>query len=107
MPSYGRPCAAWPSAAVCCSPPRSRSAASCWPPPTATGLRRPRRGRRRLPGPLACYAAAVLLSLAAYFVLPFRASTLAMVAGLAPLTLLRPLVVAGVGTRTRVRQGRR
>ncbi|MEU9379188.1 hypothetical protein AB0D94_36295, partial [Streptomyces sp. NPDC048255] len=71
------------------------------------GVRRPRRGRRRLPGPLACYAAAVLLSLAAYFVLPFRASTLAMVAGLGPLTLLRPLVVAGVGTRTRVRQGRR
>ncbi|MFF3804302.1 hypothetical protein [Streptomyces sp. NPDC002032] len=44
--------------------------------------------------PLACYATAVLLSLAAYFVLPFRASTLAMVAGLGPLTLLRPLVVA-------------
>ncbi|MFG2985514.1 hypothetical protein ACGFYQ_30355 [Streptomyces sp. NPDC048258] len=45
-------------------------------------------------GPLACYALAVLLSLAAYFVLPFRAATLAMVAGLGPLTLLRPLVVA-------------
>ncbi|MFG2233955.1 hypothetical protein ACGFNX_28870 [Streptomyces sp. NPDC048723] len=44
--------------------------------------------------PLACYASAVLLSLAAYLVLPFRASTLAMVAGLGPLTLLRPLAVA-------------
>ncbi|MFG2621912.1 hypothetical protein ACGFXC_30280 [Streptomyces sp. NPDC048507] len=44
--------------------------------------------------PLACYATVVMLSLAAYFVLPFRASTLAMVAGLGPLTLLRPLVVA-------------
>lgn len=44
--------------------------------------------------PLAGYAAAVLLSLAGYFVLPFRASTLAMVVGLGPLTLLRPLVVA-------------
>ncbi|MFD7256404.1 hypothetical protein [Streptomyces sp. NPDC059874] len=44
--------------------------------------------------PLACYALAVLLTLAAYFVLPFRASTLAMVAGLGPLTLLRPIVVA-------------
>ncbi|MFD6277353.1 hypothetical protein ACFWFI_17545 [Streptomyces sp. NPDC060209] len=44
--------------------------------------------------PLAVYAAAVLLSLAAYFVLPFRASTLAMVIGLGPLTLLRPFAVA-------------
>nr|WP_202451501.1 hypothetical protein [Streptomyces sp. SID4948] len=44
--------------------------------------------------PLTVYAAAVLLSLAAYFALPFRASTLAMVAGLGPLTLLRPLAVA-------------
>ncbi|MFF2145405.1 hypothetical protein [Kitasatospora sp. NPDC058190] len=44
--------------------------------------------------PLALYAAAVLLSLAAYFTLPFRASTLAMVIGLGPLTLLRPLAVA-------------
>ncbi|WP_329560830.1 hypothetical protein [Kitasatospora sp. NBC_01266] len=44
----------------------------------------------------AAYAAADLLSLAAYFVLPFRASTLAMVVGLGPLTLLRPLaIVAG------------
>ncbi|MFB7666296.1 hypothetical protein ACFC1R_20470 [Kitasatospora sp. NPDC056138] len=43
--------------------------------------------------PLALYAAAVLLSLAAYFILPFRASTLAMVIGLGPLTLLRPLAV--------------
>ncbi|WP_030667883.1 hypothetical protein [Streptomyces cellulosae] len=43
--------------------------------------------------PLTVYAAAVMLSLAAYFVLPFRASTLAMVVGLGPLTLLRPLVV--------------
>ncbi|MFJ3925176.1 hypothetical protein [Streptomyces sp. NPDC090022] len=43
--------------------------------------------------PLALYAAAVLLSLAAYFVLPFRASTLAMVVGLGPLTLLRPVAV--------------
>ncbi|ASN22790.1 hypothetical protein LK07_00690 [Streptomyces pluripotens] len=39
-------------------------------------------------------AAAVLLSLTAYFVLPFRASTLAMVIGLAPMTLLRPLAIA-------------
>lgn len=44
--------------------------------------------------PLVAYAAAVLLSLGAYFFLPFRASTLAMVVGLGPLTLLRPLVVA-------------
>ncbi|MER7582988.1 hypothetical protein [Kitasatospora sp. NPDC097691] len=44
--------------------------------------------------PLAVYAAAVLLSLAAYFTLPFRAGTLAMVIGLGPLTLLRPLAVA-------------
>ncbi|WP_415952810.1 hypothetical protein [Streptomyces sp. KLOTTS4A1] len=44
--------------------------------------------------PLAVYAAAVLLSLAAYFTLPFRGSTLAMVVGLGPLTLLRPLTVA-------------
>ncbi len=44
--------------------------------------------------PLAVYATAVLLSLAAYFLLPFRASTLAMVIGLGPLTLLRPLAVA-------------
>ncbi|MFD8783048.1 hypothetical protein [Kitasatospora sp. NPDC059599] len=43
--------------------------------------------------PLAVYAAAVLLSLAAYFTLPFRAGTLAMVIGLGPLTLLRPLAV--------------
>jgi hypothetical protein len=43
--------------------------------------------------PLTVYAAAVMLSLAAYFVLPFRASTLAMVVGLGPLTLLRPLVI--------------
>jgi hypothetical protein len=44
--------------------------------------------------PLTVYATAVLLSLAAYFVLPFRASTLAMVIGLGPLTLMRPLAVA-------------
>ncbi|MFI1172726.1 hypothetical protein [Streptomyces melanogenes] len=44
--------------------------------------------------PLALYATAVLLSLAAYFLLPFRASTLAMVIGLGPLTLLRPVVIA-------------
>ncbi|MFE2059614.1 hypothetical protein [Streptomyces sp. NPDC059446] len=44
--------------------------------------------------PLACFAAAVLLSLAAYLFLPFRASTLAVVVGLGPLTLLRPLAVA-------------
>ncbi|MEW5353939.1 hypothetical protein [Streptomyces sp. 16-176A] len=44
--------------------------------------------------PLAVYAAAVLLSLAAYFALPFRGSTLATVVGLGPLTLLRPLAVA-------------
>ncbi|GAA1217849.1 hypothetical protein GCM10009665_04670 [Kitasatospora nipponensis] len=44
--------------------------------------------------PLALYAALVLLSLAAYFLLPFRAGTLAVVVGLGPLTLLRPLVVA-------------
>ncbi|MFJ1754817.1 hypothetical protein [Kitasatospora sp. NPDC088134] len=44
--------------------------------------------------PLTGYAAAVLLSLAAYFLLPFRASTLAMVVGLGPLTLLRPPAVA-------------
>ncbi|MFD4247953.1 hypothetical protein ACFWP3_41220 [Streptomyces sp. NPDC058525] len=44
--------------------------------------------------PLAVYATAVLLSLAACFLLPFRASTLATVIGLGPLTLLRPLAVA-------------
>jgi hypothetical protein len=44
--------------------------------------------------PLGPYAAAVLLSLAAYFTLPFRAGTLAMVIGLGPLTLLRPAVIA-------------
>ncbi|MEY9942928.1 hypothetical protein [Streptacidiphilus sp. MAP5-3] len=44
--------------------------------------------------PLAAYAAAVLLSLAASFFLPFRASTLAMVIGLGPLTLLRPVAIA-------------
>ncbi|WP_405720821.1 hypothetical protein OG607_08670 [Streptomyces sp. NBC_01537] len=44
--------------------------------------------------PLTAYAASVLLSLAAYFLLPFRASTLAMVVGLGPLTLLRPLAIA-------------
>ncbi|MGR4878212.1 hypothetical protein ACIPUC_02085 [Streptomyces sp. LARHCF249] len=44
--------------------------------------------------PLTVYAAAVLLSLTAYFLLPFRASTLAMVIGLGPLTLLRPLAIA-------------
>lgn len=44
--------------------------------------------------PLTLYAAVVLLSLAAYFLLPFRASTLAMVIGLGPLTLLRPLAIA-------------
>ncbi|MET9856147.1 hypothetical protein ABZY57_24795 [Streptomyces sp. NPDC006450] len=44
--------------------------------------------------PLGAYALAVALSLAAYFALPFRASTLAVVVGLGPLTLARPLVVA-------------
>ncbi|MGW2938109.1 hypothetical protein ACWDA7_41340 [Streptomyces sp. NPDC001156] len=44
--------------------------------------------------PLTVYATAVLLSLAAYFALPFRASTLAIVVGLGPLTLLRPLAIA-------------
>ncbi|WP_369214112.1 hypothetical protein [Streptomyces flavofungini] len=43
--------------------------------------------------PLTIYAIAVLVSLAAYFTLPFRAGTLAMVIGLGPLTLLRPLVI--------------
>jgi hypothetical protein len=36
--------------------------------------------------PLAAYTVAVLLSLGAYFFLPFRASTLAMVVGLGPLS---------------------
>lgn len=44
--------------------------------------------------PLSVYAATVLLTLAAYFLLPFRASTLAMVIGLGPLTLLRPVAIA-------------
>ncbi|MFJ3667229.1 hypothetical protein ACIPSE_12300 [Streptomyces sp. NPDC090106] len=44
--------------------------------------------------PLALYAAVVMASLAVYFALPFRAGTLAMVLGLGPLTLLRPLAVA-------------
>jgi hypothetical protein len=42
--------------------------------------------------PTAC-AAAVLLSPATYFVLPFRGSTLALVITLGLLTLLRPLVI--------------
>ncbi|MEV6201105.1 hypothetical protein AB0M64_14095 [Streptomyces sp. NPDC051771] len=44
--------------------------------------------------PLAAYTAVVAVSLAAYLVLPFRASTLAVVIGLGPLTLLRPLAIA-------------
>ncbi|MFF3304321.1 hypothetical protein [Streptomyces sp. NPDC002908] len=48
--------------------------------------------------PLAGYAVVVMLSLAAYFWLPFRAGTLAMVVGLGPLTLLRPLAVAAACT---------
>lgn len=44
--------------------------------------------------PLGAYALAVGLSLAAYLALPFRASTLAVVVGLGPLTLARPLVLA-------------
>ncbi|MFD6919654.1 hypothetical protein ACFV99_05470 [Streptomyces sp. NPDC059944] len=44
--------------------------------------------------PLTVHAVAVLLSLAAYFALPFRGSTLAMVIVLGPLTLLRPLAIA-------------
>ncbi|MFE1437236.1 hypothetical protein [Streptomyces sp. NPDC058739] len=44
--------------------------------------------------PLALYTAVVLVSLAAYFALPFRAGTLAVVIGLGPLTLLRPLAIA-------------
>ncbi|MFF2503321.1 hypothetical protein ACFVTY_08100 [Streptomyces sp. NPDC058067] len=39
------------------------------------------------------YAAVVALSLACYLWGPFRAGTLAVVVGLGPLTLLRPLVV--------------
>ncbi|MCY0925715.1 hypothetical protein OTB20_05745 [Streptomyces sp. H27-H1] len=44
--------------------------------------------------PLGAYALAVGLSLAAYLTLPFRAGTLAVVVGLGPLTLARPLVLA-------------
>ncbi|MET8505579.1 hypothetical protein ACF09L_32245 [Streptomyces sp. NPDC014779] len=44
--------------------------------------------------PLTLYTAVVLVSLLAYFLLPFRASTLAVVIGLGPLTLLRPLALA-------------
>ncbi|MFE9423614.1 hypothetical protein ACFYNO_11710 [Kitasatospora sp. NPDC006697] len=44
--------------------------------------------------PLACFAAAVAVSLAGYLLLPFRAGTLAVVIGLGPLTLVRPLVIA-------------
>lgn len=44
--------------------------------------------------PLTVYAGAVLLLLAIYLALPFRASTLAIVIGLGPLTLLRPLALA-------------
>ncbi|MFB7275645.1 hypothetical protein ACFCZV_00905 [Streptomyces hydrogenans] len=44
--------------------------------------------------PLAVYSAVVTVSLAAYLALPFRAGTLAVVVGLGPLTLLRPLAVA-------------
>ncbi|MFD6247517.1 hypothetical protein [Streptomyces roseolus] len=44
--------------------------------------------------PLALYTAVVTVSLAAYLLLPFRASTLAVVIGLGPLTLLRPLAIA-------------
>ncbi|MFC1431058.1 hypothetical protein ACEZDB_10385 [Streptacidiphilus sp. N1-3] len=44
--------------------------------------------------PPAGYAGIVLVSLAAYFTFPFWGATLAMVIGLGPLTLLRPLVIA-------------
>ncbi|MFF9340657.1 MULTISPECIES: hypothetical protein [unclassified Streptomyces] len=44
--------------------------------------------------PLALYTAVVTVSLAAYLALPFRAATLAVVIGLGPLTLLRPLAIA-------------
>ncbi|MFE2309020.1 hypothetical protein [Streptomyces sp. NPDC059411] len=44
--------------------------------------------------PLGVYAAAVAFSLFAYLALPFRAGTLAVVVGLGPLTLARPLCVA-------------
>ncbi|MEV4560353.1 hypothetical protein AB0K51_25615 [Kitasatospora sp. NPDC049285] len=43
--------------------------------------------------PIAVYAAVVALSFAGYFLLPFRVSTLAVVMGLGPLTLVRPLVL--------------
>lgn len=43
--------------------------------------------------PIGVYGLAVVLSLTAYFLLPFRASTLAVVVGLGPLTLARPVVL--------------
>ncbi|MFJ5928059.1 hypothetical protein ACIQF6_36245 [Kitasatospora sp. NPDC092948] len=55
--------------------------------------------------PLTVYAVAVLLSLTAYFLLPFRASTLAMVIGLGPLTLLRPLAIAAACLGTLLNDG--
>ena len=52
------------------------------------------------------FAAVVVLSLAAYWLLPMRESTLVIVVGLGPFTLVRPLVVlaaaltAVIGTHT-------
>ncbi|MFI1399515.1 hypothetical protein [Streptomyces sp. NPDC020681] len=48
---------------------------------------------RRMLLVLVPYATAVVVSLACYLWAPFRASTLATVVGLGPLTLLRPVVV--------------
>jgi hypothetical protein len=44
--------------------------------------------------PLLCFSAAVLLSFVGYFLLPFQLGTLAVIIGLGPLTLLRPLAIA-------------
>ncbi|WP_327306848.1 hypothetical protein OG730_28125 [Streptomyces sp. NBC_01298] len=45
--------------------------------------------------PIWAYTLAVGISFASYFALPYRAGTLAMAFGLGPLTLARPLFVAG------------
>ncbi|MER8236667.1 hypothetical protein ACIRQY_23140 [Streptomyces sp. NPDC101490] len=55
-------------------------------------------GARRMLLVLAPYTLAVALGLGCYLWAPFRAGTLAIVIGLGPLTLLRPLVVAAAVT---------
>lgn len=49
---------------------------------------------------LAPYATVMALSLVAYWTLPMRQSTFVILVGLGPLTLLRPVVVAGAAAWT-------